>query len=226
MNHKILKKIAMSIAVMGLAAGLSACGLEPISESVPTTTGTTSVTSAAESTSDTENTEAEQPETELTSESAEGTTVSGDTSEIPEVSDSHKILVTAAEDVIASREHTAMMEVTDATILKEFFLIDIEDPAVKDVVVYQCPMSAVMSEIIIIETDDTDAAKTLLEDRKKKAIEQDAFYPDDVDNANAAVIESCGNFVYFIMNDDANADSEVLTGLLETISTSNTSESE
>ncbi|MDE5858919.1 MAG: DUF4358 domain-containing protein, partial [Oscillospiraceae bacterium] len=81
-------------------------------------------------------------------------------------------------------------------------LLDYTNSNYKNMLVLQCPMSANMTEIIIIEADDVSAAKADLEARQKKAQEQDAFYPADVERAGASVVGIEGNYAYFLMGDN------------------------
>ena len=86
--------------------------------------------------------------------------------------------------------------VTDPTILSEYFLLDASNENYKEMIVMQCPISAVMSEIIIIQADDVDAAAEDLKARQQKAIDQDAWYPDDIDMANNSIVGTCGDYAY------------------------------
>lgn len=120
----------------------------------------------------------------------------------------------AITEVLNKTEHAVMDEVTDPTILSEFFLIDTSDEAFEEVVVYQCPMSAQMSEIIVIKSSDVDHAADILNKRRDKAIAQDAFYPADVENAEASIVGTVGSYAYFIINGVAAEDEAALTELL------------
>lgn len=223
------KKIFAFIAALCVSMSLAACGEKGTTDNKADTTisvteGTVEETTAAENA--TEVSEESADTTEVSEESAETTAdAEGGTLEtIPEegavedeASESHKAIVKAIEEVIAAREHASMLEVSDAVILKEFFLIDTADTNLKEVVVYQCPMSAVMSEIIVLQAEDVEAAKEILNNRRTKAIEQDAFYPTDVENAEASIVDTCGNYAYFVINGTAAEDAEQLNTLLGTI---------
>ena len=72
-------------------------------------------------------------------------------------------------------------------------------------------MSANMTEIILIQAEDVSAAKADLEARQKKAQEQDAFYPDDVERAGASIVGTEGDYAYFLMGDNAStAETEIV----------------
>ena len=96
------------------------------------------------------------------------------------------------EKITSESEWPALDMVTDPTILSEYFLLDASNENYKEMIVMQCPISAVMSEIIIIQADDVDAAAEDLKARQQKAIDQDAWYPDDIDMANNSIVGTCG----------------------------------
>lgn len=111
-------------------------------------------------------------------------------------------LQAAANAALEAVEWPGMTEVTDETILTDYFLI--EPSNFTSVLAYQCPISATIAEIIIIEAKDgnVEDAVTALEARKKKLMEQDAFYPADVDNAATSVVSSTGNYAWFVVVTD------------------------
>ena len=80
----------------------------------------------------------------------------------------------------------------------------------KEMIVMQCPISAVMSEIIIIQADDVDAAAEDLKARQQKAIDQDAWYPDDIDMANNSIVGTCGDYAYFIIGSEAETAEKII----------------
>lgn len=118
------------------------------------------------------------------------------------------------ENVLSQVEWPFMMEVTDEVILKEFFLLDPADANYNGLIVMQCPMSAAMSEIIVIDAADTDAAKADLEARRTKAIETDAWYPNDHILAEASIVGTTGNYAYFIIGEEAANTEPLLTAAL------------
>ena len=216
-----VKKIFAIIAALCITASLAACG-NTAGNKVTDTSATADTTILEEVTDGvtSEETTSEETTSEVVPAPTEEPALPDTPETLPEeteaeVSESHKAIATAIEEVIAAREHTAMVEVSDPVILKEFFLIDTSDTNIKEAVVYQCPMSAVMSEIIVLQADDVEAAKEILNNRRTKAIEQDAFYPKDAENAEASIVGTVGNYAYFVINDNVVDDSEQLTSLLE-----------
>ncbi len=209
------KKIIALTASLTLCAGLlTACGGDdkaPGSETV-SESETTSAASASETTAVSEEMSDSESESEAEGDFMEDPSANGIGTDKDEVSNNPLMpLVNAATSV---GEWPTLWEVTDTQMLSDFFLLDAENENYKNLIAVQCPMSANMTEIIIIEADDVDAAKTDLEARQKKAKEQDAFYPDDVDKAEASIIGSEGNYAYFILAYDA---SEAETALVEAI---------
>lgn len=185
MNLKNMKKIIAAAAAIAICAMLAACGSDSGSADNASTSAET--TSAA----DVSQTEADTEEAEV-----ENGTVDG-------VTDSANPLQPLADAATSVGEWPALMEVTDPQMLSDFFLLDAGNENYRNMIVLQCPMSATMTELIIIETSDTDAAVSDLEARRQKAIEQDAFYPNDVDLANASIVGTEGDYAYFILAWDA-----------------------
>ena len=110
-----------------------------------------------------------------------------------------------ADAALAVGEWPALWEVTDPQLISDFFLLDASNDNYQNMLILQCPMSANMTEIIIVQAEDVSAAKADLEARQKKAQEQDAFYPDDVERAGASIVSTEGDYAYFIMGDNASA---------------------
>ncbi len=119
-----------------------------------------------------------------------------------------------ADAALAVGEWPAMMEVTDTMMLTDYFMLDPENANYLNMLVMQCPMSATMSEIIIIEAEDVEAAKADLNARRDKAISQDAWYPNDVELAEASIVGTEGNYAYFIL---AGAAAEAEPAIIEAI---------
>ncbi len=212
MNFK--KIIAMAASLMLCAGLLTACGGDDKGSGAESDTSSesTTVTTVSEEEVTSEEMSAEESESETDEESVEEPDAGGISTDKDEVSNNPLMpLVNAA---ISVGEWPTLWEVTDTQMLSDFFLLDAENENYKNLIAVQCPMSANMTEIIVIEADDVDAAKTDLEARQKKAKEQDAFYPDDVDKAEASIIGSEGNYAYFILAYDA---SEAETALVEAI---------
>lgn len=110
-------------------------------------------------------------------------------------------------------ELPALAEVTDPEMILDYFKLD--KNKYPDMIIMQCPMSAAMAEIIIINTEDKESAKSDLEIRKDKLINTDVFYPDHEDIAKNSIIGEDGNFVYFIASTDAKLVEEALKAELE-----------
>ena len=115
---------------------------------------------------------------------------------------------------LAVGEWPAMMEITDEMMLTEYFMLDPANANYRNLMVMQCPMSATMSEIIIIEADDVDAAKADLDARRDKAINQDAWYPNDVELAEASIVGTEGSYAYFVL---AGSAAEAETAIVEAL---------
>ncbi|MDE5993359.1 MAG: DUF4358 domain-containing protein [Oscillospiraceae bacterium] len=187
MKPQNMKKIIAAAAAVVMCAMLAACGGDSGSADNSSTSAET--TSAAADVSDTE------ADTETEAEVENGT--------VEGVTDSANPLQPLADAATSVGEWPALMEVTDPQMLSDFFLLDAGNENYRNMIVLQCPMSATMTELIIIETSDTDAAVSDLEARRQKAIEQDAFYPNDVDLANASIVGTEGDYAYFILAWDA-----------------------
>lgn len=123
-------------------------------------------------------------------------------------------LQSVVDAALAVGEWPAMMEITDEMMLTEYFKIDPANTNYRNFMVMQCPMSATMSEIILIEADDVDAAKADLEARREKAITQDAWYPNDVELAEASIVGTEGSYAYFIL---AGSAAEAETAIVEAL---------
>ena len=124
-------------------------------------------------------------------------------------------LVQAVNKVTSEVEWAALDRITDNEIAQEFFKLNLKNPEYKDIVIMQCPMSAVLAEMIIIETDNVDGAKADLEARKDKLINVDAFYPNAVEIAENSIVGTYNNIVYFIAAENAEASEEILRAELE-----------
>ena len=199
------KKIIAAISALSLSAALlTACGGNDNTED---NTSAPSETSAISTEADT----SESSETSGETEAPADTETDGAGSED---SGSANPLQPLADAVLAVGEWPSLMEVTDPQILSNFFLLNAENENYRNIIVLQCPMSALMTEVIIIEADDAEAAKTDLEARRTKAIEQDAFYPNDVDLANASIVGTEGDYAYFILAGNA---SDAESALVEAI---------
>ena len=113
----------------------------------------------------------------------------------------------AAQAVKNGCDWPEMVEVTDGYILREYFGLSEE---YGDMTVLQCPAGAVMSEIIVIRSDDPAAACEALEKRRKKAIERDALYPETRRIAEGTIVGVSGDYAYLIMGENAEQGERVL----------------
>lgn len=212
-----IKKIIAAISALSLSAALlTACsGNDGNEENTSAPSETPAVTEADTSeTADSvpEDTSAEDnTEDAVETDSAENAGEDGDNGA---EAGSANPLQPLADAALSVGEWPDLWEVTDPMMLSDFFLLDAENENYRNMIVLQCPMSALMTEVIIIEAEDAEAAKTDLEARRKKAIEQDAFYPNDVDLANASIIGTEGDYAYFILSENA---AEAETALTEAI---------
>lgn len=118
-------------------------------------------------------------------------------------------LFSAVEKVTAEVEWAQLDRISDPDIMNEFFKLDMNNENYNDILVMQCPMSAVIAEIILIEAKDgqVETAKADLETRKEKLINVDAFYPDSKTIAEDSIVGVYNNIAYFIAGENA-ADSE------------------
>lgn len=222
------KKIAMLAALLAVGMTFAACGGNKNEETIETTAAETT---AAE-TSDTGFSEIKE---DILPEESESLEVSADEADeemvddesaddesaepvIPDETVSDNPLYPAVEKALSESEWPSLMEVTDEVILKEFFLLDPANENYKEMIVMQCPISAVMSEIIIINADDVSAAEADLEARKTKAIEQDAWYPNDQELAAASIVGTNGNYAYYIIGQNASAAEQSINDYISSLS--------
>lgn len=179
---KSIKKLLAAIVAISLCASLSACSGQEASD-----------------------------ETTVSSEAVEATIATTQPEEdVPEENVLENPLKSLTDAVISVGEWPVLWEVTDPTALTDFFLLDTKNSNYRNLIVLQCPMSAQMIEIIIIKADDVSAAVADLVARQKKAQEQDAFYPADIENAAASIVGSEGDYAYFILCGDPTAAEQTL----------------
>ena len=205
---KFRKVITAAAVLTACAFILTACGKESTEEttSAPDTEAETTTEISAENTEETttEDLSEDVPEDIPNNDNAED-----EPEEIPEEGQSP--LQPIADTALAVGEWPALWEVTDPQLISDFFLLDASNDNYQNLLILQCPMSANMTEIIIIQAEDVSAAKADLEARQKKAQEQDAFYPDDVERAGASIVGTEGDYAYFIMGDNAStAETEIV----------------
>lgn len=180
------KKIISVVSVLALTATmLTACGSNGGAQTSETTTASETVTTT-ESVTTASETEEATPDSEPEAPAEEANP-----------------LQPLVDATLTAGEWPALMEVTDTQIIGDYFTIDVTDSNFEQYIFMQCPMSANLSELIIIKATDPEAAKTALEGRQKKAQETDAFYPNDVERAGASIVGVNGSYAYFIMVDSA-----------------------
>ena len=199
---KFRKVITAAAVLTACALILTACGKESTEEttSAPDTETETTTESSAEVTEETtpDDVSEDVPEDIPNNDNAEDEPV-----DIPD--ETPNALQPIADAALAVGEWPALWEVTDPQLISDFFLLDASNDNYQNMLILQCPMSANMTEIIIVQAEDVSAAKADLEARQKKAQEQDAFYPDDVERAGASIVGTEGDYAYFIMGDNASA---------------------
>lgn len=182
-----MKKILAAALSLMLVTGLfAACGSNNTNNTPNETTGPVETTPAPEETTDNgliEMPDAENPLSEA--------------------------MTSIAEAVEGAVEWPAMVAITDAAIMKDYFTLDNANPNYKDVMVKQAMMSAAFGEIIVIEAVEgkVDEAVKDLEARKQKLIDQDAFYPEHQELAQDTIVGKQGNYAYLLAGAGA-ADAE------------------
>lgn len=215
------KKIAMLAALLAVGMTFAACGGSKNEETSETTVSETTIAETFETEEDILPEESESLEVmpeETSEEVIDDESAEGVEPVVPEETASDNPLYPAVEKVLSESEWPSLMEVTDETILKEFFLLDPANENYKEMIVMQCPISAVMSEIIIINADDVSAAQADLEARKTKAIEQDAWYPNDQELAAASIVGTNGNYAYYIIGQNASAAEQSINDYISSLS--------
>jgi hypothetical protein len=198
-------RLALVLALAMVTISLVGCGGNTNSDSNSNSeTEPLEVTEAVTTIEDTIQTEL----TEDISETFEETTEdSGDsTSEVD---------LQAMVDYITSNvEWASLMQIEDPDLISEYFTLDATDPNYKQLLVSQCPMSAVVAEIILIQAEDVQSAKDALNARRDKLINTDTYYPEHVEIAEESIIGNVGDIVYFIAGENAQESEDVLVGYL------------
>lgn len=121
------------------------------------------------------------------------------------------------EATASGTEWPYLSEITDELIISDYLTLDKENENYEEAIYMQCPMSANLTEVIIIKAADPDAAAADLEARQKKAQEQDAFYPDDVERAGSSIVGTHGDYAYFLMCSDAKGAEEQLISAIDAL---------
>ncbi|MGN0690792.1 MAG: DUF4358 domain-containing protein [Oscillospiraceae bacterium] len=197
------RTIAAAAAVLLVMSMFTGCGKKNQNNAAQSET-TSSVSETAQTTAQT---------TQSMTESSVSSETSGETSAEPV--ETVNPLNGLAEAALAVGEWPAMAEVTDENILADYFLLDKNNQNYKNLIVMQCPMSANMSELIIIEAEDTSAAADDLKERRKKAQETDAFYPADEEKAKNAIVGTSGNYAYYILSAEPEKSEEAILMSIE-----------
>lgn len=199
---KFRKFITAAAVLTACALILTACGKDSTEEttSAPESEAGTTAEISAEAGEETTSKDASEdvPEDIPNNDNAED-----EIEEIP--TEGQNPLQSIADAALAVGEWPALWEVTDPQLISDFFLLDSANDNYQNLLILQCPMSANMTEIILIQAEDVSAAKADLEARRKKAQEQDAFYPDDVERAGASIVGTEGDYAYFLMGDNSSA---------------------
>lgn len=210
-----MKKINISLyAVLLASAILTGCGKENKepeggSGTVSQKPETSAAATSAASGSVTSETEAQTVSETVTEVSANENTEDADTVETVNP------LTDYAAAALAVGDWPEMWEVTDEQILSDFFLLDKNNENYRNLIVMQCPMNANMSELIVIESDDPQSAADDLKERRKKAQDTDAFYPEDAEKAKNAIVGTTGDYAYYILSADPEKSEEALLMKLE-----------
>jgi hypothetical protein len=192
LRGKLMKKVCIPIAMLILMSMLVGCGNSTADNSNDTTTTTTAQTETQLETETIADTQ--------TTESTEENSTSGDTVDL-----------SAMVDEITSKvEWASLLEIEDDELISEFFTLDPNNPNYKQLLVMQCPMSAVIAEIILIQADDVDSAMDDLSVRQEKLINTDAYYPEHKEIAENSIINHVGDIVYFIAGENAEDSEKVL----------------
>lgn len=213
---KFRKVITAAAVLTACALILTACGKDSAEEttSAPDSETETTTESSSETTEETTTESAPNDVSEdLSADVPEDIPNEDNAEEQPEEipAEGQNPLQPIADAALAVGEWPSLWEVTDPQLISDFFLLDAANENYQNLLILQCPMSANMTEIIIIKANDVSAAKADLEARQKKAQEQDAFYPDDVERAAASVVGTEGDYAYFLVGDNTpEAETEIV----------------
>lgn len=197
----MLKKLMLCLIISCMTVSLVACGQSNSNNDIQDTSNT-------DSTAQTTVEETSESET-----SQDETSSSDDTTSNSNVVDLHAMV----DEVTSKVEWASLSEVDDKDIIQEYFTLQADNPNYKQILVMQCPMSAVIAEIILIQAEDTQSAMQDLQARKDKLINTDAFYPEHKEIAEQSIVGSYGDIVYFIADYDAQESEKVLLEYLKTL---------
>lgn len=197
----MLKKLMLCLIISCMTVSLVACGQSNSNNDIQDTSNT-------DSTAQTTVEETSESET-----SQDETSSSDDTTSNSDVVDLHAMV----DEITSKVEWASLSEIDDKDIIQEYFTLQADNPNYKQILVMQCPMSAVIAEIILIQAEDTQSAMQDLQARKDKLINTDAFYPEHKEIAEQSIVGSYGDIVYFIADYDAQESEKVLLEYLKTL---------
>ncbi len=197
----MLKKLMLCLIISCMTVSLVACGQSNSNNDIQDTSNTDSTA---------QTTVEETSESEI---SQDETSSSDDTTSNSDVVDLHAMV----DEVTSKVEWASLSEIDDKDIIQEYFTLQADNPNYKQILVMQCPMSAVIAEIILIQAEDTQSAMQDLQARKDKLINTDAFYPEHKEIAEQSIVGSYGDIVYFIADYDAQESEKVLLEYLKTL---------
>lgn len=213
---KISKIIAFIAALSLTGALLTACGNDNADTAETTTSAVT--TTLKESTSvDLTETESSVSETEDNSNDYVADNEEPSASDMLQFSETENPLRPVIEAAVSQGEWPYLSEVTDEQIISDYFTLDKNNENYEQSIFMQCPMSANLTEIIVIKAADPEAAKADLEARQKKAQDTDAFYPADIERANSSIVGTEGSYAYFLMCDNTSDIEDVLVEALKAL---------
>ena len=197
----MLKKLMLCLIISCMTVSLVACGQSNSNNDIQDTSNTDSTA---------QTTIEETSESEI---SQDETSSSDDSTSNSDVVDLHAMV----DEITSKVEWASLSEVDDKDIIQEYFTLQADNPNYKQILVMQCPMSAVIAEIILIQAEDTQSAMQDLQARKDKLINTDAFYPEHKEIAEQSIVGSYGDIVYFIADYDAQESEKVLLEYLKTL---------
>lgn len=210
---KFRKIITAAAVLTACALLLTACGKDSTEETTSAPDSETETTTSESSAGNTEETSSESAPTDMSEDVPEDIPNEDNAEEEPEEipTEGQNPLQPIADAALAVGEWPTLWEVTDPQLISDFFLLDASNENYQNLLILQCPMSANMTEIILIQANDVSSAKADLEARQKKAQEQDAFYPADVERAAASVVGIEGDYAYFLVGDNTpTAETEIV----------------
>lgn len=213
---KISKIIAFIAALSLTGALLTACGNDN-ADTAETTTSAVTTTLKESTPVDLTETESSVSETEDSSNDYVADNEEPSASDMLQFSENENPLRPVIEAAVSQGEWPYLSEVTDEQIISDYFTLDKNNENYEQSIFMQCPMSANLTEIIVIKAADPEAAKADLEARQKKAQDTDAFYPADIERANSSIVGTEGSYAYFLMCDNTSDIEDVLVEALKAL---------